>query len=445
MKNAIFYGAGNWLRDNWDDICGKYNPLCICDKAPSKIGQKINNVEILSLENAMRLYPNANYLVTLKGGKGYKFEAMDSLIKDHGISKDRILNYEDYYYGYGCPLMQSALIFQHDRIQNCCENMIFSNVPHADYSDNNCIEDIYSMKKMAQEQISILDEIEGKLDKDALLFEMKDGRWAYNPELKDTKTTNSGLHCLHCESAEKWWWSKEKFTIDYLQVTANSDSFCNFKCCYCCEGMQEYIPGNRASVSDKIVKVISEIKNSNDKIVMADKVVLDVASGEPALYKGLEKVTSVLPDAYFHILTNASVYSETIQKLITDGKGEILVSLDAGTKNTFKEVKGVDIFETVYKNLEKYRGFGKVTLKYIMLPGLNDNENDIDGFLDICKKINPEKVYIARDCIYDYDLYNVNYEEKTIKMLKMLVDGVKSIGIKHELLYYPESFIEEHL
>ncbi len=444
MKDVIFYGCGNWLLDNWDGLCKEYNPICICDKNKSKHGTELKGVEIISLESSIIRYPQADYYVTLSGGKGFKYQAMDSLINEYGIGKERIVNYEEYYYGYGCPLLQRALIFQHNRIQNCCENMIFSSVPYADYNAGDNANEIYVMKKKAHDEIRKMDFIEGRLDNETSLFEMRGDQWAYNPKKKtENASVGASLHCLHCETPEKWWWPKDSFVIDYIQVTANSDSFCNFKCSYCCEGMQEYMPESEDDVADRIVEVIKEVKESKGKLRMADSVRFAIASGEPALYRGLEKVISETPDAYFEILTNASVYSEVIQNLISNNHGEILVSLDAGTEETFAKVKGLNMFAKVKENIKKYQQYGKVLLKYIILPEINDNIDDVDGFLAICKDINPIKVYIARDCIYGYDINSVQYEEKTVTVLKKLMRELEMMDIRYELLYYPESFKEE--
>ena len=216
MKDVIFYGAGRYLQENWNELIKEYRPLCICDKDSEKQGTRINGIVIESIESAKQKYPGANYYVTLYSGTGYRFQVMESLINDYGIEKDRIVNYEDYYFGYGCPLMQSAIIFQHDRIQNCCENMICSNVPHAEYSSGNILDEIYNMKKNAQEQIYAMDSIDAKLDSSTALFEMKDGKWTYAPENKNDQEAKAELHCTHCEMPKKWWWSKDNYIIDYI-------------------------------------------------------------------------------------------------------------------------------------------------------------------------------------------------------------------------------------
>ena len=207
--------------------------------------------------------------------------------------------------------------------------------------------------------------------------------------------------------------------------------------------MQEYSPKNGEEISENIIEVIKALKHSNGKIKLAKKVKFAIASGEPALYPGLEKIISETPDAYFEILTNASIYSKVIERLISGNRGEILVSLDSGTAETFKTIKGLDLFERVINNIRKYRDHGNVLLKYIVIPGVNDNMDDIDGFIRICRNIDPKKIYVARDCIYDFDIKSISYGELTMSFMRRLIDNIKKLDIEYELLYFPNGFEEE--
>jgi molybdenum cofactor biosynthesis enzyme MoaA len=85
-----------------------------------------------------------------------------------------------------------------------------------------------------------------------------------------------------------------------------------------------------------------------------------------------------------------------IGDLLNDQLIFLNVSLDAGTADTFAKIKGIDCFDKVIKNLEKYAAVGNIQLKYILLEGINDNKNDIDDFVAIAERINAN-VQISRD------------------------------------------------
>ena len=64
-------------------------------------------------------------------------------------------------------------------------------------------------------------------------------------------------------------------------------------------------------------------------------------------------------------------------------------------------------------------------MKYIFLPGVNDNETDIDGFIRLVNDITPSyrellHVIISRDCI---DMSPLN--ERTLAMMARLYTGAE--------------------
>lgn len=79
----------------------------------------------------------------------------------------------------------------------------------------------------------------------------------------------------------------------------------------------------------------------------------------------------------------------------------INVSIDAGTAETWKKIKGVDNFEEVCMNLADYYKAscrpGQVTLKYIILPGINDSEEDYESLMDIMGVLETPHLTLARD------------------------------------------------
>jgi len=89
------------------------------------------------------------------------------------------------------------------------------------------------------------------------------------------------------------------------------------------------------------------------------------------------------------LLSNMSLYKEKLAALMESGRIVLLLtSLDAGTRETFKAIKRVDMFDRVVENLKKYPVHKtRLMLKYIFLEGVNDNEADVDGYYEIVKEV----------------------------------------------------------
>jgi adenine C2-methylase RlmN of 23S rRNA A2503 and tRNA A37 len=89
--------------------------------------------------------------------------------------------------------------------------------------------------------------------------------------------------------------------------------------------------------------------------------------------------------------SNAIVYKQSIADMLKTGRGKIIISPDAGTPETIAKVRGFDCFDATIGNAKKYAEALPnklfLSLKYILLEGVNDNENDIRKFLNIVKEI----------------------------------------------------------
>jgi MoaA/NifB/PqqE/SkfB family radical SAM enzyme len=98
------------------------------------------------------------------------------------------------------------------------------------------------------------------------------------------------------------------------------------------------------------------------------------------------------------ILTNALRYNEKVAELVKRGESYLNISLDSGTVETYHKVKGVNAFDVVVQNIEKYaEKHARIELKYILLPGLNDSYEDINGFIEICTRIHVYRVVFSND------------------------------------------------
>jgi MoaA/NifB/PqqE/SkfB family radical SAM enzyme len=126
-------------------------------------------------------------------------------------------------------------------------------------------------------------------------------------------------------------------------------------------------------------------------------VTIDFGSGERTVNPHRNKMLSELEDLKCCIFTNAALYNDRIGELLSNGRNSLSVSIDAGTRLTFAKIKGVDIFETVCKNLLQYATKGNVIPKYIFLPGVNDNEEDVYGFVALVEKLKAKSVFVSRN------------------------------------------------
>jgi pyruvate-formate lyase-activating enzyme len=161
---------------------------------------------------------------------------------------------------------------------------------------------------------------------------------------------------------------------------------------------------------------------------------IQYSGGEISIHPLENEILAELQDHPCVILTNANIYSEKIGEILSKGRSRLYPSIDAGTHDTFAKIKGVDAFDKVRENLTRYAADGFVHLKYIILPGVNDNERDIDGFVRLCKTTKIAAVDITREC------HSVApFGDGTIGMIARMMRGLREVGVAAVLADYAYS------
>ena len=95
--------------------------------------------------------------------------------------------------------------------------------------------------------------------------------------------------------------------------------------------------------------------------------------------------------------TNAFIFDQRLADSLKNNNSSVVVDIDSGTRETFKIVKGSDIFDKVVENLKAYRKHGKVQMKYIIIPGVNSDNENIDGTINILKELDITRLRLSYD------------------------------------------------
>lgn len=121
--------------------------------------------------------------------------------------------------------------------------------------------------------------------------------------------------------------------------------------------------------------------------------------GEPSVNSKLEKLYdfAIERDIPTLILSNGARYIPKIAEGIQKGLFSICLSPDAGSKETFIKVKGVDYFDKTWANIEKYCSLDSknVSVKFILEKA---NLDDVDNMIKKCVDNHVKKVTLSFDC-----------------------------------------------
>ena len=190
--------------------------------------------------------------------------------------------------------------------------------------------------------------------------------------------------CKGCGAIKEDWYPVDRI---FTYVNYCGWHTCNFKCIYCFgieQNAKEIQNRGEIEFGDLIHSYLDNgwLDENYDAILST--------VGEPTLHPKRKKFYDAFHGYVMTVNTNGSVFDEDLFAAMNDRKIIAQISLDAGTKDTFAKVKGVDCFEKVVENIRRYSEakIGMVMLKYIFLPGTNDSDEDIAGFLNVMERAN---------------------------------------------------------
>jgi sulfatase maturation enzyme AslB (radical SAM superfamily)/SAM-dependent methyltransferase len=226
--------------------------------------------------------------------------------------------------------------------------------------------------------------------------------------------------CKGCQYLVNKIWPARTSLFDIINLS--HFIACNLACIYCFTrriDMKTYPPDVPTS------RVISALKHLMDNNYLAHDANMLFGGGEPALLKGFEELMEMLIDygTNYHICSNGTVLSKTVLKALQHGNGQLLLGIDAGSRDVYRVVKGKDLFEKVWQNARQYATAGgdKVIAKIIVR---DENVNDVHNFVEMARVSG-----IKRVC-YDIDAYQKELNDDVVKAAARVKYECEKLGIK---------------
>ena len=161
-------------------------------------------------------------------------------------------------------------------------------------------------------------------------------------------------------------------------------NLCNCKCQYC----EQWKSPRRG----KPYSVVAGLQSLHEQGALFKQCFMSWGGGESTLLSDFVVSSQwIARNGYFqHIHTNALRHSPWVEELLAQGLCSVMVSVDSGTSELYKKIKGVDGFGRVVSTLGKYVGKAKntnhVAVKYLILDE-NSHEAAIDAFFKLCVQL----------------------------------------------------------
>jgi uncharacterized Fe-S cluster-containing radical SAM superfamily protein len=387
---VIFYGILNeaLVENNlsrWIQIAGAV-PVLFCEKNRNLHkfpGKFLGRFEVVSLDDALARYPDAEVWVT------YRSAAITAQYLNLKMRPEKVHFLEaDLEHRKGCRYLGHFISYRKDSFSPCCVTgqtpVIATEGPIRD--------------RMAQWQ-------------------------NYTSKLVDDVRNGKPNDCQKCPLLKPGFYPRK---VELTEINFGSNQpgdICNFKCvyCFCAKNLERLKTATDGFTTYEVLKQLSEMPEYDN-----DKFIVQLANGEFCANKHHNEMLDILLKTKWQItlLSNFSLYREKLAELMETGRiKRLLISIDAGTRETFKQVKGNDRFEYVLEHLRKYPVHRtSLRLKYVFIEDMNDNETDIDGFYEIAKEHNAT-------IILSSDLSKL-WTPKMRELATRIINKAKSDGIK---------------
>lgn len=217
---------------------------------------------------------------------------------------------------------------------------------------------------------------------------------------------------------------------------------CQSKCVYCGVHKGEYGKWNPEIHKECYDNMFNAIEWASRNNLIAHDALWQAASGEITIHPYKEKIYELMENKKAKFLTNCFIFDEMLAKILSNNSNaSINLSIDSGTAETWRKVKGVDNFNDVLKNIMDYSKKcihpEQITLKYILLPGINDNIEDYKAVICLMKKLKIKKIILSRDnrfryekLIIEHSIYNnrtnntrkQNNTDKAVQIFKSILE-----------------------
>ncbi len=214
--------------------------------------------------------------------------------------------------------------------------------------------------------------------------------------------------------------------IDKLYFHNNMS--CNAKCVYC---TYEYLG---RGYKYKVLPLVKDLINKKILDICAH---IYMSGGEITISPEFEELLSLLLGHVYsriEILTSGIKYCKSIERAFVENKCELMISLDSSDRDVYKKIKRVDCFDKVVDNIKSYikasdNAKNGITLKYIIVDGINDNIEEIEKFVKLVSSLEIMKIRLD----FDYEKYKFTGNIPLPKHYFELYDKFNELALKDGL------------
>jgi hypothetical protein len=206
--------------------------------------------------------------------------------------------------------------------------------------------------------------------------------------------------CLRCDGYRQADW-KIHYLINHVTFSWYPAP-CQCRCFYCADDIQDAHKFMSAEgVAESYERVFGALEYALGEGMIDPNADWEFASGEIAIHPYRSRFLDLVGGRVAFFFTNCFKYDPGVAaNRAANPESGVLFSVDAGTRETWRKVKGFDNYYAVVENQHRYRSGARpsqLRLKYIIFPGVNDGQADFEGAIALAKSLGRDYMVLAHD------------------------------------------------
>ncbi len=205
------------------------------------------------------------------------------------------------------------------------------------------------------------------------------------------------------------------------QIIVNHYKQCDCNCIYC---TQRIIWDGDYEQNYELLPIIQDLYEHN--AIDKDNLQVEFQGGDVTALNEFESLMRLFMKngcKCYDIHTNLTKYLPVLEELPFQSLLSIQISLDSGTKETYRKIKQIDALEQVLDNIKmlSIKTNAIINLKYIIIKDVNDNSYEVNQFLELVKELR-----CVNEVSFDIDYRDiVLYKDKKFEIPSYYYDIVK--------------------
>lgn len=199
--------------------------------------------------------------------------------------------------------------------------------------------------------------------------------------------------CRRCSAFVEYDWDDVPGRAPFSQASLNHYKKCNLRCVHCGYRRQDEVEHD--TPHEKVIEALLKCIAAG---ILVPKPYLEVGGGEPSLGNGIENIVQYALEHGWEglINSNGAKFSQVFANGVNAAQFSLLLTPDAGSRETYARIKGADNFDNTWRNIGRYMAAtsGNALVKFILEEG---NKNDIPAMIATSKKYGVQNLVLSLD------------------------------------------------